>query len=168
MILALLGSTLIFILGILFIFNPEKFVSAVFRNSIFIFLAGILACLFFGYISIIISKKLFDNKVGLTVNEKGIIDNTSGMEIGLIEWSDIIDIRTGQVKSTKFLLIDVTDSEKYLKKVNPFKARMMKLNSKMYGTPLSISSNSLKCSFDELEKTIKNQFEKNKTRVPNS
>ena len=166
MVFALIGSLIFIILGIQFIVNPEKFVSPVFRSSEFILIAGICASLMFSYIAIIISKKLFDKKIGLIINQNGIVDNTSGMEIGLIEWNDITAIRIGQVKSTKFLLIDTDQPEKYLKKVNSFKARMMKLNTSMYGTPLSISSNSLKCNFDELENAVRMGFEKSK--MPNS
>ncbi len=65
--------------------------------------------------------------------------------------------------STKFLLIGVENPEKYIGKAKSgIKARLMKTNMKMYGTPLSITSNTLKYDFNELEKLIQTEFEKNK------
>jgi len=53
--------------------------------------------------------------------------------------------------------------EKYIEKAkNGMKARLMKTNLKMYVTPLSITSNTLKYDFNELEKLIQTEFEKNK------
>ncbi len=63
--------------------------------------------------------------------------------------------------STKFLLIEVKNPEKYIKNAKGgMKARFMKTNMKMYGTPLSITSSTLKYGFNELEKLIQTEFEK--------
>ena len=66
---------------------------------------GIAAILFFGATGIYGVKKIFDNKVGLIIDDNGIIDNTNASSIGLIKWADITAIKTAQVASTKFLLI---------------------------------------------------------------
>ena len=42
------------------------------------------------------------------------------------------------------------------------KAKLMRSNMKMLGTPLSITSNNLKYDFRELEKLIQTEFERNK------
>ncbi len=69
-----------------------------------------------------------------------------------------------QVVSTKFLLIYVVDPEKYIEKAGGgAKAKLMRSNMEMYGTPLSITSNALKYNFDALEQLIKTEFERNKT-----
>ena len=58
--------------------------------------------------------------------------------------------------STKFLLIKLSNPEKYIEKAkNEMTARLMRTNIKMYGTPLSITSNTLKYDFEKLEKLIK-------------
>jgi len=73
------------------------------------------------------------------------------------------EIKTEQVMSTKFLLIEVKNPEKYIGKAKSrMKARLMKTNMKMYGTPLSITSNTLKYDFNELEKLIQTEFENSK------
>ena len=83
--------------------------------------------------------------------------------IGLIEWNDILRIRTKEVMSTKFLLIDIENPEKYIKKAkNRIQAKLMKVNLNMYETPLSITSNTLKYDFGELEELIKTELKRNK------
>ncbi len=66
--------------------------------------------------------------------------------------------------STKFLLIHVRNPEEYIDKARGgVKAKLMHSNMQMYGTPLSITSNTLKCSFDELERLIGVGFEQSRT-----
>ena len=65
--------------------------------------------------------------------------------------------------STKFLLIDLKNPEKYIGKAkNVIQAMLMKANLNMYKTPLSITSNTLKYDFGELEKLIQKEYKRNK------
>lgn len=51
------------------------------------------------------------------------------LRIGLIEWNDITGICTEQVMSTKFLLIDIANPEKYIGKAkNIAQKKLMKAN----------------------------------------
>ncbi len=99
-------------------------------------------------------KKLFDKRIGLIVDRDGITDNTNAASVGLINWTDITGIKTEQIMSTKFLLIYTSNPDKYLERVKGLKRKLMQGNMKMYGTPLSIPSNTLKYNFDKLEKLI--------------
>ncbi len=112
-------------------------------------------------------KKLFDNNVGLTIDDNGIIDNTNALSIGLIKWADITEIRTEQVMSTKFLLIFTKDPNEILKKVGGMKSKLMAGNMKMYGTPFSITSTTLKYNFNELEKLLKDRLNEQRESMPN-
>ncbi len=65
--------------------------------------------------------------------------------------------------STKFLLICVENPEKYIGKTkNGMKAKLMRTNMKMYETPLSITSNTLKYNFIKLETLIQTAFKEYK------
>jgi hypothetical protein len=157
-----LGSAIFVGLGIWFVLNPTQFES---RNKFWIMIVGIASIIFFGACLLFMFRKLFDNSIGLIINENGITDNSSGTSVGLIEWNDITDIKTAEVASTKFILIETINPEKYIKKAkNSISKRAMKANHKMYGTPLSISSNTLQVKFDELLNTILNAF-KNKQNL---
>ncbi len=164
-----IASFVFIIAGILFAYQPEKFVSEyIFRYRMFnnpesIRIIGIIAFLFFGASGIYGIKKLFDKKIGLTIDSIGITDNSSASSIGLIEWNDISGIRTEQIMSSKFLLIDIINPEKYIGKAKSgIKAKLMRANMNKYETPLSISSSTLKYEFGKLEKLLKAELKQNK------
>lgn len=127
---------------------------------------GVAGILFFGATGIYGIKKIFDKNIGLTIDDNGIIDNTNASGIGLIKWTDITEIKTQQVMSTKFLLIYTSDPERILEKVKGIKRKLLEGNMKMYGTPLSIASNTLKYNFSDLEKLIKDRLNEQRERIP--
>ena len=165
-ILLTIGSFLFVIAGIWLFANSTEFQNhsmRLLRNPMVVKSVGIISVLFFGATGVYGIRKLFDKKVGLIIDKNGITDNSNASSIGLIEWKDILEIKTEQVMSTKFLLIEVNNPEKYIEKAkNGMKARLMKANMRMYGTPLSITSNTLKYDFNKLEKLIQTELEKNK------
>jgi hypothetical protein len=136
-------------------------------NSTIIKGIGILSILFFGATAIYGIRKITRRKIGLTIDETGITDNSSGVSLGLIEWQDIKSVRTVKIMSTKFLLIDTIRPKKYLVRCNEMKLRLVKANMEMYGTPISISSNTLKISFNELENVVQSAFEKSNDFIKN-
>jgi len=125
LILLLSGSLIFIILGIFLTVNHDKFTSAIFRNVIFIRIAGIAAMLFFGLCLIILIKSFFTKKFNLIINEKGIIDNSSYVSVGMIFWTDITSIKSINVVSTKFLIINVKDPNKYLNNESGIKKKLL-------------------------------------------
>lgn len=136
-------------------------------NLTLVKVTGIAEIVFFGATGIYGVKKMFDNNVGLTIDDNGIVDNTNASSIGLIKWTDITEIRTEQVMSTKFLLIFIKDPNGILEKVSGMKCKLMAGNMKMYGTPLSITSTTLKYNFNDLEKLLKGRLNEQRERMPN-
>ena len=164
-VLLLIGGAILIICGVWLIAVPEIFIPNIFsiNNPQIIRFWGIAGVIFFGLAFIYGCTKLFDKKAGIIIDSYGISDNTNASSIGLIEWNDINNIRTLQVMSTKILLIDVNNPEKYIGKAkNRINAKLMRANMKIYETPISITSNTLKCNFVKLESIIKFEFEKNK------
>ena len=165
-VLAIGGSILFVFLGVWLVTHSNDFQStslSILRNPIVIKSVGIIAILFFGATGTYAFKKLFDKKLGLILDRNGITDNSNASSIGLIEWNDISAIKTRQVMSTQFLLIYVINPEKYIGKGNSkLKIRLMRYNMKMYGTPISITANTLKYSFVKLEQLVQSTFKKHK------
>lgn len=161
--LLLLGGITFVFFGYLFISKPEDYTSLICRSPEIIRISGILAACFFGLGSVFIVSKLFDKKPGLIIDKDGITDNSNMTSIGLVEWADIKKIEKGKVGSTQFLIIHVIKPKKYDTRAKNWLSKMTMLaNQKMYGSPLSITSNSLKITFEDLETLIKKEFEKNK------
>lgn len=127
---------------------------------------GIASILFFSATCIYGVKKLFDKTIGLTIDDNGIFDNTNGSSVGLIKWTDITAIKTEQVASTKFLLIYTYNPDYYLGKAKGIKRKLMEGNYKMYGTPLSITSSTLKYNFNDLEKIMYNKLAEQQPSKP--
>ena len=159
----LLGGLILMVGGIWLTLNPENFIPNLFRirNSNIIRLCGIIGTIFFGLALTYGIKKLFDKKFGLIIDKNGITDNSNASSIGLIKWSDITEIKTEQVMSTKFFLVYVKNPDDYISKPkNRIKRKLLQSNMNKYGTPLSITSNTLSWDFDRIEKLImKNRTE---------
>ncbi len=164
-VLLLIGGLVFVIAGMFFILKPSVFVTARFRHENIIRIVGIVSIVFFGLCLFFIVKKLFDNKVGLIIDQNGITDNSSANSIGLIEWQDITMVQTLQIASTKMLLLITDKPDKYIQRAkNGMSKRVMKTNHKMYGSPLSIASTSLKIKFGDLEKLIISELEQRNSR----
>ncbi|MEP6613386.1 MAG: STM3941 family protein [Mucilaginibacter sp.] len=160
-----LGALIFVGLGVWIVNHPSTFATGIFR-----FLGdtggtavGWASIIFFGVCAIMIFRKFFENKSGLVINREGIMDNSSGVSAGLIAWADITGLTVRQVYNQKFIMILVENPEVYIERhTNALKRSTVKLNHQMYGSPISISANSLKCSFDELYAILTERLNKHR------
>jgi hypothetical protein len=161
--LMLLGSIAFVVAGVFFMITPARYVFVLFRNPIVIFIAGFASVLFFGFITFTIVKKLFQVKIGLTINNKGIIDNSSGTSTGMIYWEDIEKIDAFKVVNQKIIRIIVKNPDDYIERqTSSIKRKIVAANYKQYGSPVQISANMLKIKFNELYELLQDQFSENK------
>jgi hypothetical protein len=112
--------------------------------------AGIAGMVFAGLGVIIGIRKLFDKKPGLVLNSAGIIDNSSGLSAGFIPWSDITGGEIYQIRRKKMLMIKVRNPEEFIRRGNVLRQALVRMNSKMSGSPIAITSSTLKIKFPEL------------------
>jgi len=155
MLLTFFGSIIFVVLGVLLLINPSMFISTIFRNPTIIFIAGLFSVLFFGLCAIVIFRKFSDKKAGLIINREGIIDNSSGVSAGLVLWSDIKEIKIRSVVSQKFLVFIVENPHNYIEKfTNSLKRKAAEMNYKTYGSPITISANSLQTNFNNLHNLL--------------
>jgi len=161
--LMLFGSILAVIAGFRLVLNPPKSNHPIFGNPTLILIIGIAAIIFFGSIAIFLTKKLRDNKPGLIINSEGIIDNSNGVSAGLVLWKDVIVISTSNVLNQKFLMFFVKNPEEYINRQNGIvKRKAMEMNYRSYGSPISISANTLDTNFEELYELLQRKFNENK------
>ena len=163
LLLAIGGSLLFVLVGLYMITSIEEEHTRF--NHMLVKGLGIASVAFFAVTGFYSIKKIFDTSVGLTINDDGIFDNSSASGIGLIKWTDITDIRTEKVASTKFLLIYTTNPDYYLDKAKGLNKKFMEANFRMYGTPIAIASTSLKYNFRDLEKLIKERLEQRRNII---
>ncbi|MGQ2984741.1 STM3941 family protein [Flavobacterium sp.] len=158
----LLIFSIIFVVAGTFILNIEPSSRRSLMNIAFIRYSVAFSAIIMGAVGLIFFIiKIFDKKPGLVIDSKGITDNASGVSAGFIPWEDIRHIYTTQVMSEKFVLIGVSDPEKYInRQTNFLKRKAMSFNNKTYGSPISITSNGLKADQDELLTTLNEMWGK--------
>jgi len=121
-----------------------------------------VACiLFFGYTGIFFISRLKGDKPGLIIDEYGITDCSSSVNAGLIPWADIRQFTVVNVMNQKFLMIVVHNPNDYInKQTNALKRRAMIYNHSNYGSPISISANTLKIKLPQLQILLEECLEK--------
>lgn len=149
----LLVCALLFVaVGCWFIISPPK-LPGLLRT------VGTVAVLFFGLCAWLIVRKLPVTRPGLVLDATGIRDFNSGPEPLQIPWQDMEDLWVLRIQNRKLIMIQVINPDHYIaQQQNVFKRKMMQLNHRMYGTPLSITSNALKISFDKLWQELAERF----------
>jgi hypothetical protein len=159
-IFAILASVLFIALGFWLVFS---FATMQTRFSpLMIQILGIASILFFGLALFFTIPKYFDKSPGLIFTNKGIVDNTNGTSVGLIEWDDIVEITAIEIWKTKAILLLTDKPEKYIEKANSSQDKIMRANLKMYGTPLCITPQTLKIDFEDLYDLILEELSSNK------
>jgi hypothetical protein len=131
-----------------------------FNSPAFVYGAGYLSIVFFGLIGVIGVKKFFDKKPGLVFTKEGVVDNSSGISAGFIPWSEIVGVDMLKIQKQKLLVIRVRNPEKYIEIGGPIKRALNKVNTKMCGSPIAITSSALKMSFEDLVSTFQEYLSK--------
>jgi len=122
---------------------------------------------FFGLCALYTCVKIFDRKPGLVIDKEGIEDNSSAVAAGRIPWHQIVGIRLGEIHRQRFLIIDVVDPRPYLDRCGFFKRMLISESLNMTGSPISISSNTLDISFDDLQRALVAGFQRYHEKASN-
>ncbi len=115
---------------------------------------------FFGLCGLFGVGKFFDKKPGLVLNAAGIIDNSSSVSAGFIPWPEIFGFDIFEIQKQKTLIIMVVNPERYIEVGGSIKRALNRVNFKLCGSPIAITSNSLKIGFQELLDICNTYFEK--------
>ena len=125
------------------------------QSPVFIKIISVFGVSFFGLGFILGTKKLFDKRPGLIIDENGFQDNTSTIGSGrFIAWRNINRFEVVTIKGTKVLLIFVNNANEMIYKESTWKQKFMRFSEQEYGTPISIGSNILKIEFIALTKLL--------------
>lgn len=155
-ILLIFGAVGFVVLGVWFLSMGAHVIQnrKIFNNTFMVYGIGVITIVFFGLCGFIGLMKLFDSSPGLIISTEGIVDNSSGVSAGLISWSEVVGIGEYEIQNQKFISIQIKDPERYAVNGNAIKRMAHRANIKMCGTPINISANSLKISYEELLGTI--------------
>jgi hypothetical protein len=128
-----------------------------FNSPLLVYGIGWIGIVFFGFCWLYGINKLFDRKPGLIFSSIGITDNSSGVSAGLIPWNEIAGFSIYEIHRQKMLVVLLKNPDKYIEQGSVFKRTLNRTNYKMSGSPVAITSNSLKINFEELV-NVSNQY----------
>ena len=165
-VLMLIGSVAFVAIGLWFVIAPPQIDNSYWGNPTKIAIAGYASIIFFGLCAVVLIRKIPDAKPGLIIDNTGLTDNSSALSAGHILWTDIENISVLEIQKHKMLMLEVKNPQDYINRQNSlFKRKGMELNYKMYGTPLSITANGLKISFQELLTLVTEKFQETRTNA---
>jgi quinol-cytochrome oxidoreductase complex cytochrome b subunit len=154
-ILMFIGS-LIFVFLVVWIFQNPALSNT--SDPLVMQLVAIGGFVFFTIAAVYSAIKLFDQKPGLIINEEGITDNSSGAAVGFVQWDNIKDIKYTNVMGTRIIALLLHDPDVILNRQKGIKRFITKINKDGFDSPVQISSNTLRCNFDELHEIINNRL----------
>ena len=129
------------------------------RTPIFQLLATPLILLF-AFVMISALRKLKNESPGLIVNSQGIIENSSFFPVGLIHWNDVISLYVQQARSSRWLMIQVRDPERYFNQDNYLIHAFQWLNSIFGGSSFFLSAGLIEIDFDEMVELMREYHKK--------
>lgn len=156
-----------FVVGGYYMFNQSPDEIALQHSNfspLFIHCVGAASVIFFGLCIIPVLCKLFDDQPGLVLNNRGLTENSNIFSVGFIPWSDIVDVEVHQISSSsRIIYILLSNPEKYVAACAPIKRVMLRLSEKIGPSPVAISSNALKISFNDLLSLLQSRIKEYRT-----
>jgi len=138
------------LIGLFWVADHQEALSPVFYKT----LGGIV----FGFCVIVggtHSRRLARKNSGLTLSKEGLDDQSSAISVGLIRWRDMVEIKSAKTVTSQLLLIEVKKPEQVIKSAkNKAIKRLMQQNMSLYKTPIVINAKILSCSYEELEESV--------------
>ncbi|WP_316812239.1 STM3941 family protein [Pedobacter heparinus] len=157
--LLLIGANVFVGIGGWLLFGNPTFDNTLLDNPWFTKTTGLASLVFFGIAVYFLIGKLIAKSPGLVIDDVGIEDYSSAVTVPKIYWKDVEAIEVLTIKSQPLILFKVSNPQIYIDGAKGFKRKMMALNYKWYGTPLCISANGLRVSFEELLQLVSERFE---------
>ena len=144
----------------LLLFKPDLS-GTMFGDPFMVKTISIFCMLFFSFAGVFFIKRLRAKKPALIIDKTGItnyVNDISGMHI---PWGDIRYIVTNRVFNQLFLIILVHNPQAYINKAtNPIKRKLLRMNYKQYGSPVSIAVNTIQGDINELRRLLQEQLSK--------
>jgi hypothetical protein len=112
---------------------------------------------------VLISKKLFENKYGIKINDDGIYDNSTSINSGLIKWENIERIEKSKVMNQNLIRVIVNNPIDFIdRQKNVLARKNVETNFKKFESPIQISTNGLKIKFEDLYELMISELKKRK------
>ena len=121
-----------------------------FDSPTLVYAIGVLGLLLFGGLAVFNIRKLVNRRPGVVLSEAGLLDQSTGVSVGFIPWSDITGVDTYKSFNQRTLVVRVSDPQKYLTGGNALARYLRRSTMKLCGSPVTITSAVLKIRYDDL------------------
>jgi hypothetical protein len=124
------------------------------RYDLYTMFIGLVTVAFFGAIAVTAFYRLVTAAPAIIINARGIVDNASGVSVGLIPWDQIGEVREYRVQNQVFLSILPKDLNALLKKQPRWKRAAIRANLSMGAAPVNIPQAALGMKVSDLIREI--------------
>jgi hypothetical protein len=124
------------------------------RQGLYAKVVGAVAVAFFGALAVSILYRLMRPAPALIISARGIVDNASGLSVGLIPWDQVGEIREYRFESQVFLGITPRDLETLIEKLPLWKKTAIRANLKMGAAPVNVPQAALGMKVSDLVREI--------------
>lgn len=155
----LIASVLFIAAGFWLLIGNPDLSNTMFSDPIVVKTTSVICILFFSFAVVVFIRRLRSKKPALIIDETGITSYVSNLSGIHIPWNDIRYIVTNKVFNQLFLMILLHNPETYISNENnPVKRKLLAMNYKQYGSPVSIAVNTISGNIDELRRLLQAQL----------
>ena len=134
------------------------------RHGLFARFIGFVVTAFFGSVAVsilyrVVKSSLVKPAPAIIINAQGIVDNASGVSVGLIPWDQIDEVREYRVQNQVFLGIFPKNLDALLEKQPRWKRAAIRANLSIGAAPVNIPQASLDTKVSELVREIEQRLQ---------
>lgn len=111
---------------------------------------GVAGIVFFGAAFVYGVRTLRDRRPGFVVGPDGFEDRSSAVAVGFVPWTDVRELAVMRLSGQRFIAVRVANPATYVERGSAWQRVARKANIRLCGTPITISTNTLRISTDEL------------------
>jgi hypothetical protein len=157
----LIASVLFIAAGFWLLIAKPDLSGTMFGDPIMVKTISVFCVLFFSFACVIFIKRLQSKKPAIIIDETGITNYVNNISGTHIPWTDIRYIVTNRIFNQLFLMILLHNPEAYInKETNPVKRKLLSMNYKQYGSPVSIAVNTIQGDLIQLKQMLQEQLSK--------
>jgi hypothetical protein len=138
--------------------------SMVREEGVFIGAIGLASVAFFGACGVSVLSRLVRSTPALVIDHRGIVDDASGVSVGLIRWDEIEELREYLFQGQVWLGIVPRDLDAVLARQPAWKRRIIRRNLRLGAAPVNVPQAMLPMKVADLLREIDVRFPHGRVR----
>ncbi len=155
-IIGIIISILFIIGGTILLVNPLVLGEHPFKDEA-MFAISLTIVIIFLALLIFLIYKVVNKTIGLIINDEGIKEQISALNVGMVRWEEISGFGVKKQIGIPFIVIYLKNKEEFIERFSGLKKSTIKKNAESFGTPVAVSTVMLKMKKDELIQLFKEE-----------